>query len=133
MNRLCQTPSCEGFQFSCVTKGLIYAFLLTIILCIFVSVLLQYTPLSEGLMPNFASFIFFISMLTGAVIGARSAGCKGLFHGLSVTLIYLAIIFVIGLISNPDTFTFLHIIKRVGYALVSGVLGGFIGIGLAAK
>lgn len=133
MKKLCQNPSCEGFQFSCVTKGLIFAFLLTIILCIVISMLLQYTPLSEGLMPNFASFVFFISMLAGAIIGARSAGCKGLFHGLSVTLIYLAIIFVIGLISNPDTFTFLHIIKRIGYSVLSGVLGGFIGIGLATK
>lgn len=133
MNKLSQNPSCEGFQFYCVIKGLIYAFLLTIFLCIFVSLLLQYTPLSEGLMQNFASFIFFVSMLTGGIIGARSAGCKGLFHALSITIIYLVIILLIGLIWNSEALTFIQILKRTGYSILSGVLGGFIGIGLSSK
>lgn len=134
MNKPVQKPTYgEGFQVFCVLKGLIWALVITIILGVLVSLLLQYTPLSESLLPNFSTFIFFICMLLGATIGARSAGCKGLIHGLAVSTLYLVLILIIGLIWSPETFTLAYFLKRISYSLLAGILGGFIGVGLAAK
>lgn len=134
MNKLIQKPSSgEGLQIICVLKGIFWASVITIFLNLIVSFLLQYTSLSEGLLPEFSTFIFFISMLLGATIGARSAGKKGLLHGLSVSTVYLILLLLIGLIFIPDAISISYLLKRVGYSLLSGILGGFIGIGLSAK
>ena len=133
MNRITPASSDNQFKVGAAIRGLIWALVITIFLGIVVSLLLQYTALSESLLNNFSTFIFFISMFLGATIGARFAGCKGLLHGLSVSLVYLILIVAIGLIWNPDTFTAGLILKRTAYSLVSGLLGGIVGIGLSAK
>ena len=134
MNKIIHgSPSGESFKAGAVIRGLIWALLITILLGIFVSLLLQYTALPENLLNSFSTFIFFISMFLGATIGARSAGYKGLLHGLSVSLIYLVFIVAIGLIWSPESFSAGLLLKRIAYSLVSGVLGGIIGIGLSSK
>lgn len=123
----------EGLQLNAVIRGFIWALVITIILGIVFSLLLQYTSLSEGLLSSYSSFIFFISMFIGATIGARAAGRKGLIHGLLITLFYWLITLIIGLIWNPEAFSALFILKRLGYTLAAGILGGIIGIGLSSK
>lgn len=127
------TPSYEGFKLSTVIKGFIVALVLTLLLCIIVSLVFHFTPLSESLLDNFSAFIFFISMLIGSLLAAYAAGSKGLLHGLAVSGLYLLVILAMGIISDPASFTFLMVLKRAGLALLSGALGGFIGIGLATK
>ncbi|MCR4442733.1 MAG: TIGR04086 family membrane protein [Peptococcaceae bacterium] len=128
-----RTPSPEGFQITSVVKGLSWALVITIFLGITISLLLQFTSLSETLLQNFSAFIFFISMFFGATVGARSAGSKGLLHGLCVSALYLVLVLLTGLIWSPETFTFAGLLKRTGFAVLAGILGGFTGIGLAAK
>lgn len=123
----------EGFRFSCVLKGLLSSFILAVFLSMLVSLLLHLTSLSEGLLRNFSIFIYFISILAGSIIGAYSAGCKGLLHALSVSILYFLVILLIGSIWDTSTLTLAHTFTRIGFALVSGILGGFIGIGLSAK
>lgn len=133
MNKTVHKSTTGEFKPGAMIKGLIWALVITIFLGIVVSLLLQHTALSESLLNNFSTFIFFISMFLGATIGARIAGSKGLFHGLSVSMVYLILIVVTGLLWSPDTFTAGLVLKRTAYALVSGLLGGIVGIGLSAK
>lgn len=134
MNKIMHNSTSDNiFKVGAVIKGLIWALVITIFLGIVVSLLLQYTALSESLLNNFSTFIFFISMFLGSTIGARLAECKGLLHGLSVSFVYLILIVAIGLIWSPETFTTVLILKRAAYSLVSGLLGGIVGIGLSAK
>jgi len=134
MNKITHSsPSGDTFKVGAVIKGLIWALVITIFLGIVISLLLQYTALSEGLLNSFSTFIFFISMFIGATIGARCAGCKGLLHGLSISLVYLILIVAIGLIWSPETFSAGLLLKRAAYSLASGLLGGIVGIGLSAR
>ena len=125
--------SSEGYQISSVIRGLIWALVLTIILGVLISLLLQFTSLSESLLGSYSTFIFFISMLVGSTIGSRAAGSKGLWHGLSITLLYWLLTLIIGLIWNPGALTLIFLAKRLGLTLTAGVLGGVIGIGLSEK
>lgn len=127
------TISVEGYQINSVIRGLIWALVVTIILGVLISLLLQYTSLSENLLSSYSTFIFFISMLIGSTIGARAAGSKGLVHGLSITLFYWVLTLFIGLIWNPGALTLIFLAKRLGFTVTAGILGGIIGIGLAEK
>lgn len=125
--------SWEGFQMRCVVKGLLWTLIFTILFGILLSLLLHFTPLSESIMSGFSTFIFFLSMLLGAAIGAFAAGSKGLMHGLSICLAYWVLTLIVGLLWSPDVFTFSLICKRLGFTLLSGILGGIIGIGLSGR
>lgn len=127
------SSACTGLQINCLLKGLAWSIGLTIILTLIVSCILQFTRLSENLLPSFSSFIFFISMFLGATIGTRSAGCKGLLHGLSISIGYLILTIVLGTLANPGALTLGIFLKRSTVTLTSGVLGGIIGIGLSNK
>ncbi len=121
----------EGFQISAMWRGLAWAIVVTVIMTILFSVLLHYTSLTEGLLSSYALFIIFISMLTGATMGAKTAGNKGLWHGLSITLGYWLLTVIIALFWNLENLTFLFLLKRLCFAVAAGVLGGIIGIGFS--
>lgn len=126
-------PSVEGIQTGAIVRGIIWTLILTIFLGLILSLLLHFTPLSESLLAGFSTFIFFFSMLGGASIGAWAAGSKGLLHGLIIAITYWLFTLIIGLMWSPDVFTFWLIAKRLGFSLISGALGGIIGIGLSNK
>ena len=123
----------EGFQIRCITKGFLWSLIITTLLSLLVSLLLHFTPLSEGLLPGFSTFIFLISMFLGAVIGSRAAGCMGLLHGVSISMLYWLLILVISLIWGLESLVFLQVLKRLAFTLAAGIAGGIIGIGLAEK
>lgn len=131
--RLSNKNPSTGLQINSVFKGVIWALIITIMLGVLLSIFLQYTPLSEVFLTGFSIFIFFISMLLGALISAHSAGCKGLFHGLSTSLVYFVLMTAAGLICVPTAISLGFAIKRFSLCLVSGVIGGIIGIGLSTK
>ena len=123
----------EGFQIRCITKGFLWSLIITVLLCLLVSLLLHFSPLSESLLPGFSTFIFLISMFLGAVIGARAAGCMGLVHGVSISMLYWLLILIISLVWGLESFVFLQILKKLALTLAAGITGGTIGIGLAEK
>lgn len=82
-------------------------------------------------MPGFSTFIFLISMLLGAVIGARAAGCLGLLHGLCIAVLYWLLLSAITLLWGLVPFDWPHLALRFVFALIAGAIGGIIGIGLA--
>ena len=123
-------PSLQGIQYSCIFKGLLWSIFITIILGIFFSLLLQYTPLSETLLPAFSTFIFFISMFLGSTIAARDAGHKGLLYSASVSFTFFFLILFLSLFLNLTLLTFPLFIKRTLLTVASSFLGGIIGIGL---
>lgn len=123
----------SGLQVGCVIRGVVWAFLVTVILGIALSIILHFTELSESLIAGFSLLILFLSMLLGSSGGAMTAGSKGLLHGLSVCLVYFLATLLIGLIWNAGAITLFFIVKRLLLALVSGVLGGIIGIGLSTR
>ena len=123
----------EGFQINCIAKGFLCSLIITILLSLIISLFLQFTSLSESLLPVFAIFIFLISVFLGAVISARAAGCLGLFHGLTVAVLYWLLLLLITQIGGLGAFTFLAVLKRLALTLGAGLLGGIIGIGLTEK
>lgn len=126
-------PNFDGLQISALIRGFIWSLVFTIFLGILFSLLLQYTSLSERLLSSYSTFIFFISMFAGATIGSKSAGRKGLLHGLLITHCFWLITVIIGLIWNTEVFATIFVLKRLGLTVLAGILGGITGIGLSNK
>ena len=125
-------PLLQGIQYSCIFKGLLWSIIITIVLGIFFSILLQYTPLSENLMSAFSTFIFFIGMFLGSTIAAHEAGHKGLLYSATVSFSFFILILFLCFFLNSTLITFSLIINRTLLTVASSFLGGIIGIGLVA-
>ncbi|MDD2400820.1 MAG: TIGR04086 family membrane protein [Clostridia bacterium] len=125
-------PLSEGLQISYVWKGLRRSITITIILGIIASILFQYTPLSERLLPSLSTFVYFISMFFGATLAARTAGRKGVIYGIIVSFLYFLIILFICLFVDHSLITLALFFKKLAIATISGVLGGIIGVGMSS-
>ncbi|MFZ5943532.1 MAG: TIGR04086 family membrane protein [Bacillota bacterium] len=114
-----------------IIKGLLWALVISLVLSIIITLLLYFSPMSEALLPSFATLIFFLSILLGSTISAKSAGSKGLIHGLGVGVIYLIFSVAFGIFLSSDPFSWLLFGKKIAYTTVGSALGGIIGIGLS--
>ncbi|MGI6587711.1 MAG: TIGR04086 family membrane protein [Peptococcia bacterium] len=123
-------PSLESFQVSSFLKGLLWSITITIILSILFGLFLQYTPLSESLLPGISTFIFFISMFLGSTIAAYTAGHKGLLYSTAVSFTYFFLTLLICFFPASSLLTFSLLLKKTIITITSSLLGGIIGIGL---
>ena len=119
-----------SFDFSSVLNGLIWSLVVSICLSIIITLVLHFTAVSENLIPAFATLIFFLSILSGSIVSAKTAGNKGLIHGVSVGLLYLFISLILSLFIISCSFGWLVFLKKIAYTLIASSIGGIIGIGL---
>lgn len=124
------SPKAEGWQISCVCKGLLCSVLITIVFSLIFGLLLQYTPLSESFLPSISTFIFFISMFLGSTIAAYTAGHKGLLYSTTVSFTYFLLTLFFCFFPAPSLLTFSLLLKKTMLTITSSILGGIIGIGL---
>ena len=118
-----------SFDFSSVLNGLIWSLVVSICLSIIITLVLHFTAVSENLIPAFATLIF-LSILSGSIVSAKTAGNKGLIHGVSVGLLYLFISLILSLFIISGSFGWLVFLK-IAYTLIASSIGGIIGIGLS--
>lgn len=123
----------KTFKLRAILIGFIWALGISFFLALLLGVILHYTSLSSALLPSFAALIFFLSILFGGTIAARSAGNNGLLNGIAVGIVYLIISVAINTISSPVSLGLVAFFKKLAYSLVAGALGGIIGVGLADK
>lgn len=123
------TPS-ENFQIYYVWRGLLWCIMFTVVLGFLSSLFLQYTPLSETLLPGLSTLIFFISMLLGSTIAARAAGRRGLIYGTATSISYFLLTLAFGIAVDHSIFTLAFFFKKLSLTAVSGILGGIIGVGM---
>lgn len=87
-----------------------------------------FTPLTEAFLPHYVLLAGICSTFAGGFAAARRAGVKGLWHGLAVGLVYLAVLLVISaLFLHPQYFHW----QSFFYYLLAGLLGGVAGVGSA--
>ncbi|MGI6120259.1 MAG: TIGR04086 family membrane protein [Desulfosporosinus sp.] len=116
----------KSFQFSLVIKGILLTSILAILMSLVLSVLLSYTSLPESEMS--INIIFGASIFIAAFITAYQAGTKGLFYGIAVGLGFILLVLIISSIFWSDTPSWLKMGEKTILAIVSGGIGGIIGV-----
>lgn len=112
-------------------KGVLFAFIITIVLIIVFSLLLTYTSISENKMSLFNTLVMIISITFGSIYVAVMIKEKGWINGGIVGIVYYLILILLNLIFlksySLDMFSFSKFI----IAIITGIIGGVIGINIS--
>lgn len=106
-----------------IIKGVIIAFLITLIALAIFSALLVYTDISEEMISPVIITVTGISILIGSSIGTRKLKKNGLINGATVGIIYITIIYLISsIMSSKFTLNLLSLIM-IGASAIGGIFG----------
>ena len=112
-------------------KGLGMAILIGIVLSTLGSTLVYFTGLQETLLNPMAKVVLVISVFTGGCVASNAYGNKGLVRGVSLGIMFFTLMLIITLIASPSHIYFKGFLYTLTACIISGGLGGILGIGLS--
>ena len=113
-----------------IGKGVLIAYFISAVLIILYGILLALTSLSEASMPTIIMVITLISIALSSIYTAIKVESKGWLNGAIVGLVYMVILFFIGMIFNTSISFDSSILFRLFMGFIIGALAGIIGINL---
>lgn len=116
----------KSFQFSLILKGILLASILAMLMSLVFGVLLSFTSLPESELS--INIIFGTSIFIAAFFTAYLAGTRGLYYGLAVGVGFILLVIILSSIFWADTPSWLKLGEKTILALVSGGIGGIIGV-----
>lgn len=112
-----------------LVNGLLMAFVISIVLMAFFSLLLRFTSISESKIQLFNYLNILFSLVIAGIYVAMNIKEKGWIHGGVVGFTYFVVIVIMNLIFFKEINSML-LMSRLIISLLSGVIGGMIGINL---
>ena len=113
-----------------IFKGLIVAFIITLISIFIFSIVLTYSNVSESIIPIVIIVLTFISIFIGTMISVRKINKNGMLNGGIIGGAYVLFLYLLSSILNTgftlNTYTIIMIIAGV----LSGIIGGIIGVNM---
>ncbi|MGI6097626.1 MAG: TIGR04086 family membrane protein [Dethiobacteria bacterium] len=110
-----------------VAKGVIYGLFISLLLLIIISLLINFTALSETLAPYLIFVASLIGILSGSAFVGRRIGEKGWLNGGLTGLTFVVILLAFGFVLEDLTFG-LQTITKLFLGFAFGAIGGMIGI-----
>lgn len=111
-----------------LTKGAIFAYLLTAVVFVVYGLLLTYTETTEKNIQIIVMITTVISVLIGGIIASKGVDSKGLFFGMLVGVVYALIMIMVGLCILPVMKITSKMIMIIVLSISAGGIGGIIGI-----
>ena len=112
-------------------RGLAVAILVGLLLSTLASTLVYFTGLKETLLNPMAKVVLVISVFTGGCIVSNAYGNKGLVRGVSLGIMFFTLMLIITLIASPSHIYLKGFLYTLSACIISGGLGGILGIGLS--
>lgn len=116
-----------------VLKGCLFAMTFSVILLTIYALLLANTAISENTMMPVVLTITGISILMGGTISSRRMKKNGLIYGAVVGLVYVLTLYVASSISMVGFSLSANSFIMLGVGVITGIIGGIIGVNLQAK
>ena len=113
-----------------ICKGIGVSYLITIPIFAILSVVLTYTPFPEDYISPAVIVTTVISILFAGSTATRNLKSKGWLNGALVGFIYMFFLYVAGSLVLRDFSVNRHVISMGLIGLLSGTIGGIIGINL---
>lgn len=108
-----------------ILQGLVVTYLLLGILTFIAGLIFYFTPLNEIWMHPFGAGIITLSLFFGGRVSAKTAGNKGLYHGVIIGFCFIVITFIFSLSKDLSWYT---LGMKSGYALLASIIGGISGV-----
>ncbi|SNS33989.1 putative membrane protein, TIGR04086 family [Anaerovirgula multivorans] len=111
-------------------KGLIRGYIVSLIMFLISAVIITYTRIGEGIIPILTSIIMVLSIAYAAIYVAIHIKKRGWFHGAAIGLIYILLLMLLSKIFITDYVIDRVVYYRIGISMITGVIGGMIGINM---
>jgi putative membrane protein (TIGR04086 family) len=111
-----------------MARGILYAYFLSLVVFLLFSALIQFTRLSESILPYIAYATSLIAIFVAAAYVTKRLETKGWLNGGITGLIYLVGLLVIGRILFPDFALHFGYLSKGFLAFATGAAGGIFGI-----
>ncbi|KPU28010.1 hypothetical protein TR13x_01285 [Caloranaerobacter sp. TR13] len=111
-------------------KGVLISIVISIICIVILAVILTYTSLSESVVPILNSIVMIVSITIGAIYSSIRIKRKGWFNGAIVGLLYFILLILVSYIFIRSYKFNSHVIIKGIVALLTGAVGGMIGVNL---
>lgn len=108
-------------------KGLLLAFVFTLLTFVLFACLLAYTALSEGLIPAICIVVQSIGAAIAGFSAAKAAGNRGMLWGVLAGFGYMAVLWLCAYLAG-GTGIGSYFLLRLLLSLAGGALGGIIGV-----
>lgn len=116
---------------SAVLKGLVAALVITVTGCALMGTVYHLTALSEESLPRTSASLFYLSIFAGSVVAARQAAYKGFLHGVIVALMFVLVSWLVAKFFMGLGVSFIYTVQKALISIVSGALGGILGVGFS--
>jgi putative membrane protein (TIGR04086 family) len=120
-----------SLNLSAVARGTLAAVIVTILGSAALGLVYYFTGLPEGTLPWVATGVFILGVFVGGGLAAQIAGSRGLFHGLAVAVSFFIISWLITGLLLPAPVLFPGILSKFLLCVMSGALGGILGVSMA--
>lgn len=111
-----------------LTKGVIFSYLITVLVFIVYGILLTYTETTEKNIQMVVMITTVLSVLVGGIIASKGVRSKGLIFGMLVGVVYALIMIMIAFCILPTIKITTKMIMIIILAISAGGIGGIIGI-----
>ncbi|HZK25455.1 MAG TPA: TIGR04086 family membrane protein [Oscillospiraceae bacterium] len=109
-------------------KGVLYAYFFSLVVFLVFSMLIQYTSLTEAILPYTAYATSLVAIFIGAAYVTRRLQQKGWLNGGITGLLYLVGLIIIAMVVLPDFSLNASYFSKVVLAFATGAAGGIFGI-----
>ncbi|WP_334111128.1 TIGR04086 family membrane protein [Thermodesulfitimonas autotrophica] len=120
----------RGLNLIAISRGTLMGAVASLTGTLLMAALFYFTSLSERAFPYIVSFVLFLSGMLGGSLAARSAGNRGLIHGLAAGTALFLLLWLTAVAVLPGPVTSGMLLKKFFLLASGGALGGFLGIAL---
>ncbi len=111
-------------------EGVLRGFIITVILLLIFAVIMTFTDIGDGTSSLFYLVTTMVSIIYGTLYAVGKTRKNGWLTGLLVGIIYMAVLFLVSVISGNPGVIGIDRLERFGLALIVGALSGMLAINL---
>ena len=105
----------------------------TLVLFAIFSLVIAYTPVSDGSIPALSLFVMVLSVCICSCIATRGAKSKGYLKGAFSGIVYVFIIYLISTLVGGEMYFNAYLFVLLAVGVFAGAFGGILGINLGVK
>jgi putative membrane protein (TIGR04086 family) len=120
----------KGGNIIIIGKGVLLAYIISVLFLAIYGILLAVTSLSESTLPTAVMIITMASIALSSIYAAIKSESKGWMKGALLGFVYMVILFLLSMIFKTGITLDKYVVFRVFMGIVIGLLAGIIGINL---
>ncbi len=125
-----KSDSQRSFSISLLLKGIVFAFLFSLLCFLILSIILSFTSISESIIKPASYIVMIVSIVIASGYVAQRVNKKGWIHGGVTGLLYILVLTIIGYFTGGGFIFDQLLISRILLGIVAGSIGGILGINL---